>query len=198
MEQGDTVLLDLIPFLEAVVKNNVQDVRSVIKSYEGQDIATAYRQAFRDVAHLLCQRQRCPYSAVLSYATQLPQGEPKSYFDVGSMELCMWEKPSWFGSRRDYHYMVSWQSQKLLCVSSGRNTLGQDRPPYTSVPSTGLDVKRHEEHTWTPAWLVSPRIVSIDMLSGLSTWSLWCRERMKQIQEQRKQAPSKSLFGFRK
>lgn len=44
LEQGDTVLLDLIPFLEAVVKNNVSDVRSVIKSYEGQDIPTAYRQ----------------------------------------------------------------------------------------------------------------------------------------------------------
>lgn len=43
LEQGDTVLLDLIPFLEAVVKNNVTDVRSVIKSYEGKDIPTAYR-----------------------------------------------------------------------------------------------------------------------------------------------------------
>ncbi len=43
LEQGDTALLDLIPFLEAVMKNNVADVRSVIKSYEGQDIPTAYR-----------------------------------------------------------------------------------------------------------------------------------------------------------
>lgn len=47
------MLLDLIPFLEAVVKNNVQDVRTVIKSYDGQDIPTAYRCVHHEVAKAL-------------------------------------------------------------------------------------------------------------------------------------------------
>ena len=35
LEPDDTKLLDLLPFLEAVVRTNVPDVRAVIKSYEG-------------------------------------------------------------------------------------------------------------------------------------------------------------------
>ncbi|KAK9809329.1 hypothetical protein WJX73_005759 [Symbiochloris irregularis] len=43
LEAEDTVLLDLLPFLEAVWSTNVPDVRDVVRSYQGQDIPTAYR-----------------------------------------------------------------------------------------------------------------------------------------------------------
>ena len=43
MEADDTVLLDLLPFLEAIWSTNVSDVRDVVRSYQGQDIPTAYR-----------------------------------------------------------------------------------------------------------------------------------------------------------
>lgn len=44
LEAEDTKLLDLLPFLEAVVRTGVPDVRSVIRSYEGQDIPTSFRE----------------------------------------------------------------------------------------------------------------------------------------------------------
>ncbi len=43
LESDDTQLLDLLPFLEAVVRTHVSDVRDVVKSYEGKDIAAAFR-----------------------------------------------------------------------------------------------------------------------------------------------------------
>ncbi len=43
LEADDTKLLDLLPFLEAVVRTAVPDVRAVVRSYEGQDIPTAFR-----------------------------------------------------------------------------------------------------------------------------------------------------------
>lgn len=43
LEAEDTKLLDLMPFLEAVVRTGVPDVRSVIRSYEGEDIPVAFR-----------------------------------------------------------------------------------------------------------------------------------------------------------
>ena len=43
LETDDTKLLDLMPFLEAVVRMNVADVRAVVKSYEGEDIPTAFK-----------------------------------------------------------------------------------------------------------------------------------------------------------
>ncbi|KAK9839681.1 hypothetical protein WJX81_005792 [Elliptochloris bilobata] len=44
LEADDTTLLDLLPFLEAVVRTNVPDVRKVVASYEGEEDVTA---AFR-------------------------------------------------------------------------------------------------------------------------------------------------------
>lgn len=44
LEDGDHTLLDLMPFLEAVYKANVPDVRDVVAAYDGQDIPTAFRQ----------------------------------------------------------------------------------------------------------------------------------------------------------
>ena len=43
LETDDTVLLDLLPFLEAVWSTNVSDVRDVVRSYQGQDIPVAFR-----------------------------------------------------------------------------------------------------------------------------------------------------------
>lgn len=48
-QNGDTTLLDLLPFLEAVVRTHVPDVRAVVKSYEGQDIPTAYKERMKAV-----------------------------------------------------------------------------------------------------------------------------------------------------
>ena len=47
LEADDTKLLDLLPFLEAVVRTAVPDVRAVVRSYEGQDIPTAFRCGLR-------------------------------------------------------------------------------------------------------------------------------------------------------
>jgi import inner membrane translocase subunit TIM50 len=47
---NDTTLLDLLPFLEAIVRTNVPDLRDVVKSYEGQDIPTAFRERMARVA----------------------------------------------------------------------------------------------------------------------------------------------------
>ena len=43
LEAEDTKLLDLLPFLEAVVRTQVPDVRAVVASYSGQDIPTAFK-----------------------------------------------------------------------------------------------------------------------------------------------------------
>ena len=44
LEAGDTALLDLIPLLEQVFRTNVPDVRAMVRSFEGQDISSAYRE----------------------------------------------------------------------------------------------------------------------------------------------------------
>lgn len=49
-EKEDTTLLDMLPFLEAIVRTNVPDVRSVVKSYEGQHIPTAFKERMAKVS----------------------------------------------------------------------------------------------------------------------------------------------------
>ena len=44
MDAGDTALLDLLPLLEQVFRTNVPDVRAVVRSFEGQDIPSAFRE----------------------------------------------------------------------------------------------------------------------------------------------------------
>jgi hypothetical protein len=44
------VLLDLLPFIELIVKTNVADVRDVMRSYEGQDIPSAFRKRMEELA----------------------------------------------------------------------------------------------------------------------------------------------------
>ena len=53
----DTTLLDLLPFLEAVVKTSVPDVRDVVRSYEGQDVPTAFRERMSRVQAAKTKRQ---------------------------------------------------------------------------------------------------------------------------------------------
>lgn len=43
LEEGDHTLLDLMPFLEAIYRANVPDIRDVVEFYEGKDIPTAFR-----------------------------------------------------------------------------------------------------------------------------------------------------------
>eukprot|EP00891_Asterochloris_glomerata_P004037 jgi/Astpho2/4037/e_gw1.00063.287.1_t len=43
LEPGDHTLLDLLPFLEAIYSTHRGDVRAVLKTYEGQDIPSAFR-----------------------------------------------------------------------------------------------------------------------------------------------------------
>lgn len=57
-KEGDTLLLDLMPFLEAVVRTHVPDVRDVVKSYEGQDIPTAFRERMKRVQDQQAARQQ--------------------------------------------------------------------------------------------------------------------------------------------
>eukprot|EP00884_Botryococcus_braunii_P014271 jgi/Botrbrau1/22845/Bobra.0065s0004.1 len=49
MEADDTTLLDMLPFLEAVMTQHVPDVRDVVVAYRGQDIPTAYRQRMKEI-----------------------------------------------------------------------------------------------------------------------------------------------------
>ena len=44
LEGGDTALLDLIPLMEQIFRTNVPDVRVVVRSFEGQDIPSAFRE----------------------------------------------------------------------------------------------------------------------------------------------------------
>lgn len=54
LEADDTKLLDLLPFLEAVVRTAVPDVRVVVRSYEGQDIPTAFRCGASPTTFMTC------------------------------------------------------------------------------------------------------------------------------------------------
>ena len=60
LEPGDTTLLDLLPFLEAVVRTNVPDVRKVVASYDGEeDVTAAFRARMQQLqAQQAQQKQR--------------------------------------------------------------------------------------------------------------------------------------------
>ena len=60
LEPGDTTLLDLLPFLEAVVRTNVPDVREVVASYDGEeDVTAAFRARMQQLqAQQAEQKQR--------------------------------------------------------------------------------------------------------------------------------------------
>lgn len=54
------MLLDLLPFLEAVVRTHVPDVRDVVRSYDGQDIPAAFRERMKRVQEQQASRQQQP------------------------------------------------------------------------------------------------------------------------------------------
>ena len=60
MDPTDTAVLDLLPFLEAIVRNGVPDVRDVVRSYDGQHIATAFRERMQKVQEQQSKRQKGP------------------------------------------------------------------------------------------------------------------------------------------
>mmetsp|Transcript_1145 Transcript_1145/g.7465 ORF Transcript_1145/g.7465 Transcript_1145/m.7465 type:complete len:280 (+) Transcript_1145:198-1037(+) len=49
LEKEDTVLLDLMPFLESICRTNVPDVRQVVRSYRGLDVPTEFKRRMKDV-----------------------------------------------------------------------------------------------------------------------------------------------------
>ncbi|XP_010534799.1 PREDICTED: mitochondrial import inner membrane translocase subunit TIM50-like [Tarenaya hassleriana] len=48
LEEDDTALLDLIPFLEYVARNSPADIRTVLASYERQDVAKEFLERSRE------------------------------------------------------------------------------------------------------------------------------------------------------
>ena len=58
MEPEDTALLDLLPLLEQIFRTNVPDVRAVVKSFEGQDIPSAFRQRMLALQQAQKQQER--------------------------------------------------------------------------------------------------------------------------------------------
>ncbi|KAF9604903.1 hypothetical protein IFM89_011185 [Coptis chinensis] len=47
LEEGDTALLDLVPFLEFLAYRRPQDIRKVLESYRGCDVATEFHERQR-------------------------------------------------------------------------------------------------------------------------------------------------------
>jgi import inner membrane translocase subunit TIM50 len=56
-KSDDTTLIDLLPFLEAIVRTSVTDVRDVVRSYDGQYIPTAFRERMAKVQEAKLRRQ---------------------------------------------------------------------------------------------------------------------------------------------
>lgn len=50
LDSEDTALLDLLPLLEQIFRTNVPDVRAVVRSFEGQDIPSAFRERMKALA----------------------------------------------------------------------------------------------------------------------------------------------------
>ncbi|KAJ7540710.1 hypothetical protein O6H91_10G027400 [Diphasiastrum complanatum] len=58
LESDDTALLDLLPFLEFVARQRPPDVRAVLASYQGQDIATEFRERTRQNLRRMQERKQ--------------------------------------------------------------------------------------------------------------------------------------------
>lgn len=48
-EPGDTTLLDLLPFLEMVVKTHAPDTRQIVKSYDGTDLVPEFKSRMQQL-----------------------------------------------------------------------------------------------------------------------------------------------------
>ena len=66
LDPNDTTLLDMLPFLESVVRRNAPDTRVVLTSYSqemqstGKDVATIFRERSARMQQYLQQRDKAP------------------------------------------------------------------------------------------------------------------------------------------
>ncbi|KAG0599382.1 hypothetical protein M758_12G148000 [Ceratodon purpureus] len=58
LEDNDTVLLDLLPFLEFVARQRPADIRPVLASYEGLDVPTEFRERTKELQRKLAERKQ--------------------------------------------------------------------------------------------------------------------------------------------
>ncbi|XP_077222192.1 haloacid dehalogenase-like hydrolase (HAD) superfamily protein [Tasmannia lanceolata] len=58
LEPDDTALLDLIPFLEYVAQHRPADIRSVLASYQGRDIATEFAERSKEYQRRMQEQKR--------------------------------------------------------------------------------------------------------------------------------------------
>ncbi|XP_024356999.1 mitochondrial import inner membrane translocase subunit TIM50 [Physcomitrium patens] len=58
LEADDTVLLDMLPFLEFVAKQRPADIRPVLASYEGLDVPTEFRERTKELQRKLAGRKQ--------------------------------------------------------------------------------------------------------------------------------------------
>lgn len=58
LEPDDTSLLDHLPFLEFLARNRPPDVRAVLKSYEGKDVPSTFRERAKQVQRHIQERKR--------------------------------------------------------------------------------------------------------------------------------------------
>lgn len=69
--KDDTTLLDLMPFLESMVRRNVPDTRAVLRSYaeevkaSGKDVPAIFRERSAQVATWLKSREQAPRQSPL-------------------------------------------------------------------------------------------------------------------------------------
>ncbi|XP_024382334.1 mitochondrial import inner membrane translocase subunit TIM50 [Physcomitrium patens] len=58
LEPDDTVLLDMLPFLEFVARQRPADIRPVLASYDGLDIPTEFRERTKELQRKLAERKQ--------------------------------------------------------------------------------------------------------------------------------------------
>jgi import inner membrane translocase subunit TIM50 len=49
LESDDTTLLDLMPFLEMIIRSQLPDVRKVVESYQGKDVPSEFRKRSTEI-----------------------------------------------------------------------------------------------------------------------------------------------------
>jgi mitochondrial import inner membrane translocase subunit TIM50 len=56
--EADTTLLDLLPFLEMIVRTNAPDTRVIVKSYDGKDLVDEFKERMRALKQQKQQQQQ--------------------------------------------------------------------------------------------------------------------------------------------